>query len=154
MTEPRRHHLLPRFYLRLFADERERMTVVPRAGANGPQTTYTATVENVLVERDYYAIRDEEGERSQVVEEALGRLEGAAATAVRALLDEGLVLSDELRAAWSEFMAVQVTRGRQFRESLGNFTSEVARSMLEVTAANAPDEYFAQNERRDGRARG
>ena len=144
MTEPRRHHLLPRFYLRLFADERERMTVVPRAGANGPQTTYTATVENVLVERDYYAIRDEEGERSQVVEEALGRLEGAAATAVRALLDEGLVLSDELRAAWSEFMAVEVTRGRQFRESLGNFTSEVARSMLEVTAANAPDEYFAQ----------
>ena len=83
MTEPRRHHLLPRFYLRSFADERERLTVVPRAGASGPQTTYTATVENILVERDYYAIRDEDGERSQVVEKALGRLEGAAAMALR-----------------------------------------------------------------------
>ena len=40
-------------------------------------------------------------------------------------------------------MAVQVTRGRQFRESYGAFTSDLARSMLAVTATNAPDEYFA-----------
>jgi hypothetical protein len=144
MSEPRRHHLLPRFYLRSFADERERLTVVPRAGESGPQETHTATVENVLVERDYYAIRDEAGERSQIVEEAFGRLEGAAATALRTLLDEGLVHSDELRSAWSEFMAVQVTRGRQFRETFSDFTSELARSMLDVSAANAPDEYFEQ----------
>jgi hypothetical protein len=115
MTGPRRHHLLPRFYLRSFADERERLTVVPRAGESGPQTTYTATIENIIVERDFYAIRDNEGERSQVVEEALGRLEGAAATALRVLLDDGLVLSDQLRAAWSEFMATSGSFYRDFR---------------------------------------
>jgi Protein of unknown function (DUF4238) len=142
VSEPRRHHLLPQFYMRAFADERGQLRAVPRIGENGPQTAYTASPENILVERDFYAITDDEGERRQIVEEAFARLEGNASDSLRLLLDGGLVLDAEQRAAWSELMAVQVTRGRQFRDSFKEFSGRLGKQLLAVTAANAPDEYF------------
>ncbi|MET0512652.1 MAG: DUF4238 domain-containing protein [Thermoleophilaceae bacterium] len=101
MNEPRRHHLLPQFYMRVFADERGQLRAVPRLGNNGPQTAYTASPENILVERDFYSITDDEGERQQLVEEAFARLEGKASDSLRRLLDDALVLDAEQRAVWS-----------------------------------------------------
>lgn len=144
MSEPRRHHLLPQFYMRVFTDERGRLRAVPRLGGTGPQTAYTASPEKILVERDFYAITDDEGERQQIVEEALARLEDTASGSLGLLLDDGLVLDTEQRAAWSELMAVQVTRGRQFRDSFTEFSGRLGKQMLAVTAANAPDAYFDQ----------
>lgn len=122
MNEPRRQHLLPQFYLRGFADRRERINVFPRAGQPGASKPHTTKITNVLVERDYYTITDGTGNESFIVEQALAQLEAAASAALRVLLDEGLVLSDQQRSAWSEFMAMQVTRGRQFRQVWEDFS--------------------------------
>jgi hypothetical protein len=138
--------------MRSFTDERGMLTAVPRLGMAGPSEAYTASPENILVEKDFYAIRDEEGEKDQIVEKLLSKLEGVASDAMRRLLARGPALAEEQRAAWSEFMAVQVTRGRQFRETFSEFSSEVAKKTLAVTAANAPDEYFDRmNEERVAR---
>ena len=67
-AEPRRHHLLPQFYMRSFADEEDQLSVVPRSGGTGPTKPYTASPENILVERDFYAVTDDDGGRNQLVE--------------------------------------------------------------------------------------
>jgi Protein of unknown function (DUF4238) len=141
-SEPRRHHLLPTFYMRSFADDRGKLAAMPRLGVPGPSDAYTAFPENILAERDYYAITDERGERSQVLEKTLARLEGEASNAMRALLENGLVLDARGRAVWSEFIAVQVTRGRHFRDVYSDFSGKLAKKILAVMAANAPDAYF------------
>ena len=142
MSDPRRHHLLPRFYLRSFADRDERITVIPRQAEQGPTKPHTTGIVNVLVERDFYTITDEHGGPDFALEHAFSVLESRAAEALRVLLEEGLVLSDRLRSAWSEFMAFQVTRGRQFRKSFADFVDRSNKGILRTLAAQAPDEYF------------
>src|SRR5581483_10604448 len=121
MNEPRRHHLLPRFYMRSFAGSDGQLVVLTRQADGEARQPYVTSPENILVERDFYAITDEAGQRSQVVEQGLADLERFASVALRKLLADGLVLDDRERAAWSEFMAVQVTRGRQFRATFSKF---------------------------------
>src|SRR3982750_286519 len=143
MPEPRRHHLLPQFYMRSFADPKERINVIPRLGTPGPSDPFTTKITHVLVERDYYKLIDDEGIERFFVEEGYAEIEGRASRALRVILDDGLAaLEDEHRAAWAEFMAVQVSRGRQFREMMKHFTNQLMKSTLAITASEAPDEYF------------
>ncbi|MDX6532809.1 MAG: hypothetical protein QOF68_553 [Gaiellales bacterium] len=128
--------------MRSFGDEQERITVTPRVGEPGPTKPYTTGIKNVLVERDYYTLIDEHGVEHFVVEEAFSQLESAAAEALRVLVNDSTALSDDQRAAWSEFMAFQVSRGRQFREMWARATDDIGKAMLQITAANAPDAYF------------
>jgi hypothetical protein len=139
MAPPRRHHLLPQFYMRSFADTKGRVTVVPRLGEAGPQRPYTTRITNVLVEGNYYTLTDTDGAESFIVEDAYSRLEGVASEALRVMLADGLVLDDDQRAAWSEFMAAQVTRGRQFRSMVHRFTHEVADKLTRVVPSPPPD---------------
>jgi uncharacterized protein DUF4238 len=142
MTQPRRQHVLPQFYMRAFANDRAQINVFPRMGASGPTQPHTTGISNVLVERDFYTITGEEGEDSFILEEAFSQLEGAAAGALRVMLDEGLALSDDQRSAWSEFMAAQVTRGRHFREVTSGWVDKAMKGVLQVIASQAPDEYI------------
>jgi hypothetical protein len=143
MNEPRRQHLLPQFYLRRFADKAGRINVFLRAGQPGATAPSTAKT-NVLVERDYYTVTDESDAESFVIEEAFAQLEAKASVSLRVLLEDGLVLDAHQRAAWSEFMALQVTRGRQFREVYEDFSERVAKASLREVAVHAPPEYFDQ----------
>jgi hypothetical protein len=142
MNEPRRHHLLPQFYMRPFADGRGRITVIPRGEESQLRGPLTLSIKNVLVERDYYAIEDEAGSRSFVVEKGYAAVENDATLARDVLLAEGLVLSHEQRSAWAEFMSLQVTRGRQFRTSWERSTNELNKKIIALTAANASDAFF------------
>jgi hypothetical protein len=140
MPAPRRHHLLPRFYMRWFADERERITAVPKAGSPSvPSEAYTAHIDHVMVERDFYTLTDAEGVEHYDVEENFAELEALAADALRVLLTNGLVLTDEQRWRWSEFMALQVIRGREFRRMFGALTDQMTKLHLETFANSAPD---------------
>ncbi|MCZ4494227.1 MAG: hypothetical protein JWP53_3158 [Conexibacter sp.] len=143
MAEPRRHHLLPQFYMRSFTDPKERLNVIPRLGAPGPTAPYVTKIVNVLVERDYYTLVDDTGEEHFIVEKTYAEIEGRAADALRVLLDEGVAaVTVEERAAWAEFMAVQVSRGRHFREMTKDWSDRLMKATLGVAAANAPDSYF------------
>lgn len=69
-------------------------------------------------------------------------MEGRASAALGALLDRGLDLTEDERADWALFMAAQVARGRRSRETIADFSEELAKMALKVAAAQAPDEYF------------
>ena len=67
MTEPRRHHLVPQFYMRSFADSQGRVRVLERATGK----EFTTGTTNVFVERDYYTISSVESEEDHALIESI-----------------------------------------------------------------------------------
>lgn len=142
MSTPRRHHLLPQFYLSSFATRRRQVRVVPRPSSQNPIAPYTTSIRNAMVERDYYTYTDAKGDEHLGIEEAYAMIESAAAKCLRILLQDGLTLSPDERSLWAVFMSAQVTRGRQFRAMFEQFAEQVAKAGIATAAANAPDEYW------------
>jgi hypothetical protein len=111
MPRAKRHHLVPAFFLRYFADENER--VVVRDKATGLDRA-PARVENVAVEGDFYTVSEEP--RDRVEQEILGsKVEGPAKVALDAVFETDAPPFRMDREAIALFLAVQFVRGRQFR---------------------------------------
>ncbi|WP_248703901.1 DUF4238 domain-containing protein [Curtobacterium sp. MWU13-2055] len=112
--EPRRHHLVPRFYL-------DQWTVAGRVQVTDLQKrrhTFTVRPEQALIETDYYRIHEGMvGGGSPVAWESwLSAVEGAAAPLLPAVCADGLeALPPEEQGQFLQFIAVQVTRSRNYR---------------------------------------
>jgi len=105
----RRHHYAPQMYLEAFVDPTDakgRLYIYDKKlGVIQPSSTKDAGLE-----KHYYSFHTETGERdSDTVEDALQRVEDAAAPAMRALR-AGKVLDADQRAHVALFMAYQYTR--------------------------------------------
>ena len=112
MGEPKRHHIVPEFYLRRFADA-GKVELLKRS--NLAESIHTS-VENALVERHFYSIDTDEGRDSQVEKMLGSQVEPGAARAITRLVDEGRSLSlPGLRRAVSTFLAFQYVRGPAMR---------------------------------------
>jgi hypothetical protein len=74
MDEPKRHHYVPQWYLRRFANRREQIRVYHR----GNGAYFTTSVENAAVQTGFYTIKEASGRESQVVEKVLGDIDGKA----------------------------------------------------------------------------
>lgn len=122
----KRHHHVPQFYLRGFADG-EQIATVRLPG----DRRYTTSVRKTAAENGFYAVPGHE-EGPDVFEKILGGVEGEAA-AVFKKLEAGtwpLVLDD--RATLASFIALQVARGPEQRRNMQHVRAQVAR--LEVGA--------------------
>jgi Protein of unknown function (DUF4238) len=73
------HHIVPKVYLRRFADERERITVVDRVTG----LRRDAHVDQAHRQKDFYTFVNTDGESDGRVEQLLASVEGQAATALR-----------------------------------------------------------------------
>ncbi len=115
MTEkrkPKRHHQVAQFYLKRFANPKEQVSAYRRSDGK----CVLLNVSNASVESNFYDLVDEQGERSTVVEEELADIEGKAKVVLDRLdYDQG-ALSDEERVILSIYMALQLTRTRDFRQ--------------------------------------
>lgn len=122
----KRHHHVPQFYLRGFADG-EQITTVRLPG----DRRYTNSVRKTAAENGFYAVPGHE-EGPDVFEKILGGAEGEAAE-VFAKVEAGvwpLALDD--RATLASFIALQVARGPEQRRNMQHLQAQVAR--LEVGA--------------------
>jgi uncharacterized protein DUF4238 len=138
MPAPRRHHLLPQFYLRSFADKDGKVRVVDRATGH----EFTTGIRNVFVERDYYTVSSVEAEDDpQLIEALYAKIEGLAAPAFEQLRAGDFPLDGQDRSEFASFMALQVTRGRMFRRWMEQVADEMGRMILR-TAAEAPPGYW------------
>lgn len=139
-NEPRRQHYVPAFYQNGFADADGLIWLYDRQAKR-----YTKTSpRNICCEKDIYTI-DPEGIRDRRIEkQLLSQVDGDAARVIREF-ESGARLSDASLAAFSIFMAFQITRNPAFRhlmvqnyqalgeEYLRNFGSvEGARRELET----------------------
>lgn len=101
-----RHHVVSKFYLERFADERHMLVSVPLGGgASTPIPTRSATVQ-----KDFYGV-EREGVDPDAFEKALGDLEAPAASAMRRLIDEkAWPIADEDRYYIACWIALQHIR--------------------------------------------
>ena len=128
--EPRRHHLLPQFYLRRFADEGEHLAVVSRDLLK----RFVSSVAKVAAEGDFYTVETTSGP-SQEVEKLLSRIEDQAAPALDRILAGTFPPPDDDRIALATFIAFQFTRNRAHRRAWAMITDAAAKLMVQVMAS-------------------
>lgn len=112
--EPRRHHLVPKFYLERWATGGR----VKVTDLTNDRHAFLSAPENALFEIDYYRVPEGtvEGGSPVVWEAWLSKVEGDAAEVFAAVDERGLGELDE--SQWARlltFLSVQVTRSRSFR---------------------------------------
>ncbi|WP_267891524.1 MULTISPECIES: DUF4238 domain-containing protein [unclassified Streptomyces] len=84
-SSSRRHHTVPRFYLKRFANADERIMRVPLGGERAPRP---CGVKDVAVHNDFYSYPGDSGQLDDSVEIALSKLEGDAARVLRMVVEE------------------------------------------------------------------
>jgi len=104
------HHVLPQFYLRAWRDGDGKVAMLNRDGREIETGTRALAVEN-----DFYAVTDQEGNKSSVVETKLAEWDGEAAAAHAALLRDEFPLEKEQREALGCWLGLQWLRGRSSR---------------------------------------
>lgn len=141
MGVKKRHHVVPRFYLKRFANDAEEITTVHPAE---DFRRYTTSIANVGVEGHFYNLPTEEGWVT-TVEDTLSRLEGIAAHDLPRLAAGRSSTLAAFRTRLSIFMAVQFVRGRSPREAMIDFYKDV---YLKVAQLSTPEIIKAEAKRR------
>ncbi|MDC2953352.1 DUF4238 domain-containing protein [Streptomyces gilvifuscus] len=104
-TLKRRHHTVPRLLLRRFADGKRIMRVPLDGGERR-----LVGVADATVQRDFYSMRDENGQLDDTIEDLLSDLENMAAKIIRKIVDGLWPLPIEERAVMAEWIAAQHAR--------------------------------------------
>ena len=119
VPEPARHHLVPKFYLRRFANSERRTLVLDRNGARR-----MTAIKRAAVVTDFYAIDDKDGQTSQELEKAFGLIESAGARIMQSVLDGTFPPRDRDRLEFAGYMALQSVRGHAFRRAWEQMLAE------------------------------
>ncbi|MEX0833026.1 MAG: DUF4238 domain-containing protein [Actinomycetota bacterium] len=129
----KRHHLIPAFYLRRFVDGNGRLT---RFDLRTNEARVLA-VDNAAVETDFYTILTDDGP-SDAIESRLAQIEGLAAEAMRNIDTRDGPLTDEDITGLANFVAVQLVRGRDFRDRINAVGDSVMKKITLLQSQN-PD---------------
>lgn len=123
-SEPRRHHLLPRWYLKRFATAKEKLGVIDL----GAQKRYIASVRNAGAEVGFYDVEGD-GVPRDAVEQILGRFEAPASGATIKLTTGGPTnLSPKERTDVALFISAQFLRGADRRDFADAITDAIAKA--------------------------
>lgn len=117
--QARRHHVVSKFYLRYFADDRDQVTTVMLPG----EKVFTQNIADASVNNDFYTVIDHDGEETDAVEQSLSELEGVAAAAWREVDNEVWPLEEEHRGAMAGWLALQLLRGTGVRNSMSELAT-------------------------------
>jgi hypothetical protein len=145
-SRPKRHHLVPRFYLRRFAIN-DQIQMVTR---DLPRKSFVTSIDNALVQKEFYSIDTDEG-RQPVIEHFFAeKIEPGAARALRRMVDEGHFPPPAgVREAFSLFLAFQFVRGAATRAALLNLYEAVAKKMGSLMTPEMAREQLRDSEGTD-----
>lgn len=116
----RKHHLVPQFYLRGFANGRDQLAQIRLPS----KQVILGSVENACARRDFYMLYDRDGNPGDDLELLLADVESHAARVLRDITKGGLVLpSEEQRARLSLWLALQWIRGPRARAGVAEISS-------------------------------
>lgn len=122
----KRHHTVPRCYLRNFTDIEGFVWVL-----DTKDKIFNTRPENVLVESNFYTLTLKTGEKSLYVEDTLAGIEGAYATIYENKISNDLFLTDQERATVSVFIASLYLRTAPNRSGMRGMFETLRRSMLD-----------------------
>jgi Protein of unknown function (DUF4238) len=149
VTVPRRHHTVPKSYLRRFANTAEQVTVVSRDDLS---RKFTASIDDILAERDFYAFETEDGSSSYEAEELFSTFEHDASQALTRVIAGAFPPTEQDRVHISVFVAAQFLRGWDMREAMAvpfvhvgqmiamNATKESVRAFFRRTEDREPSD--------------
>jgi hypothetical protein len=127
--------------MRAFANAKEQVRVIQRSTGK----EFTARTVNVFVERDYYTTSSVEAEDDHgLIEGLYSKVESVTAPIYERLRDGDFPLGGQDRAEFASFMALQLSRGRMFRQSMDDLTDQMGRMMLRVAAEVQPEYWEAK----------
>ncbi|MGY1895503.1 DUF4238 domain-containing protein [Nocardia gipuzkoensis] len=113
------HHTVPRFYLRGFADQRERITTVRLPG----DKRYTQSIDKTAATNHFYSL-DGHSDGRDAFEKALSDMEGDAASVITSIADGVWPLHEKQRTQLGYFLAMQSVRGPDQRRNLGHIAAQ------------------------------
>jgi hypothetical protein len=130
----RRHHYVPRLYLRGFASDCDPPTLwIYDKGGRGRQ----ASTRDVGLKNHYYSLIKEDGSRdSNTIENALAKVESEAASALTAIRDGDLVGFGNGRLELARFIAYQLLRVPVARRKIETMLKAIAGSFAGREFAN------------------
>lgn len=131
LNNPKRHHTVPKFYLRGFAEGKKLGAVNVRTGAR-----HTTSVADATVEVNFYTVRDHATDPNEF-EATLSQMEGVAAAVHRAIVGGRWPLAPHDRAAFAAFMTLQFLRLRSHRWQMYHTIAADLRDL----ANNNPEEF-------------
>lgn len=114
----RRHHYVPQFYLKGFADADNRVVTVRLPG----NQRFLQSARKAATEIDFYSIPGHE-DGADVFEKLLSKLEAEAARIIARVREGVWPLSVDDRNTLAEFIAVQATRGPELRRTMNSITA-------------------------------
>lgn len=128
-----RHHTVPQFYLRNFADLSGQLLLVDR---DSPDRSVRTSVGNAAAEVGFYRIEASDLAREsdaatfdpESIEAGLSHLEAAIAPAIRSLVEGGIEAIDQ--HDWYrlvQFTALQTARGHRWRKDFGAMATQAVR---------------------------
>jgi Protein of unknown function (DUF4238) len=130
-----RHHIVPQFLLQRFANERGQLRALDRTDL---ESAHVTSVRNACREAGYYRIDAEaleewarEGHDPELAEKALSGIESDAAAIVADLIAGKLPRTEAERLHLALFVALQMTRGWQFRDEMNQIGTLRMRQELE-----------------------
>lgn len=118
----KRHHTVPKFYLRGFADENERIATVPLSG----QKPFIQSITKTATENRFYSLPGHP-DGDDAFEKALSQLEGATARIIEEIKRGVWPLSPADRFTLGYFIAIQVARSPVQRRNSEQLAADVAR---------------------------
>jgi hypothetical protein len=129
---PRKHHYVPKFYQKGFADAEGLLWVYDRAR----KTYHRLPPEVVCCERDFYSVKPEGAPRDPRIEsEYLSRIDAAGATVIRAL-GTRTTLDGSAIQALAMFAAHQFTRSPSYRVAISRSYELSAQQMARLAFLN------------------
>lgn len=110
MSNPKRQHYLPQFYLKGFSDDEKSILVFDRLKDN----YFHQTIRKAAAINDYYSLINEPEDRKYLVEKALSKIEGIAAQIIPDV-ERGANLSPLGKEALALFCTIQMMRVPRFQ---------------------------------------
>lgn len=141
----RRQHVVSRFYLKGFANGGSR---VRRVTLPGKPSHFLSTGDASVI-KDFYTITLPDGTQSDMFERAFGEVEGAAAVALRALLDGTWPITGDQRVALATWIALQHLRAEDVRAAQGSMNAQIIRLIVGASGKQALRELIEQAESRE-----
>jgi len=134
MAKKKRHHYVPRFYLKGFIDPDNRPYIWIYEKGNPIMRKETA--KNIAFEKDYYSFTTPEGEKdSETFENILATIERMVAPTFRKIKSHQS-LKDQKRSSFAVFLAFSMTRVPSFRENIERAMAEFMKKMNMILASN------------------
>lgn len=132
----RRHHVVPNFYLKRFADSKKKITRVPLGGGE----VKTIPTKDATVRTDFYRV-DHPELPPDALEDALAEIEASVAPAFVRVVDQAVWPPiDEDRKLLARFVALQYLRSQATRSA----GEEIIRSMGKLEVGTASTEQLRE----------